>query len=55
MKTVIKNKQSVDKFVLVRHFATLHSGFYSFFLIKAGMERSEMTDETVKIANLSTD
>jgi len=26
-----------------RHFATLHSGFYLFFRIKAGMERSEMT------------
>jgi len=26
-----------------RHFATLHSGFYSGKQIKAGMERSEMT------------
>ena len=37
--------QSVDKFALPRHFATLHSGFYSFSPIKAGMERSEMTDK----------
>ena len=39
----LAGQQSVDKFAQTRHFATLHSGFYSFFPIKAGMERSEMT------------
>jgi len=37
-------RQTVDKFALTRHFATLHSGFYWGKQIKAGMERSEMTD-----------
>jgi len=38
-----------------RHFAMLHSGFYSSPPIKAGMKRSEMTVKSVKIVNLSTD
>ena len=37
-----------QKFALARHFATLHSGFYLFSPIKAGMERSEMTGKPHK-------
>jgi len=50
-----RTDQPVDKFTLTRHFATLHSGFYSFSPIKAGMERSEITDKPFEITNLSTD